>query len=127
MCNTKFVQLNMFAIVDLPNGGVRNSCPGLSMIVSFASSKGGVGKSTTCAAIGTRLALRGDQVLIVDLDQKKTIERCVRTANSPGLTLRAIEREHFASVSGETVEAGGTDHILIDLADTREATAFKAI
>ena len=97
------------------------------MIVSFASSKGGVGKSTTCAAIGTRLALRGEQVLIIDLDQNKTLERWGRKANIPGLTVRAIERDHFTAVFRDTIAAGGTDHILIDLAGTREATALKAI
>jgi len=28
------------------------------VIIAFASSKGGVGKSTACAAVGARLALR---------------------------------------------------------------------
>jgi chromosome partitioning protein len=97
------------------------------MIVSFASSKGGVGKSTTCAAIGARLALGGEQVLIIDLDQNKTVERWGRKANIPGLTVRAIERDGFTAMFRDTVAVGETDHILIDLAGTREATALKAI
>jgi chromosome partitioning protein len=97
------------------------------MIVSFASSKGGVGKSTTCAAIGSRLAQRGEQVLIIDLDQNKTLERWGRKAKLPGLTVDAVERDQFTTVFREKVAAGGTDHILIDLAGAREATALKAI
>ena len=97
------------------------------MIVSFASSKGGVGKSTTCAAIGSRLAQRGEQVLIIDLDQNKTLERWGRKAKVPGLTVNAVERDQFTTVFREQVAAGGTDHILIDLAGAREATALKAI
>ncbi len=97
------------------------------MIVSFASSKGGVGKSTACAAIATRLAVRGEQVLVIDLDQNKTLERWGRKANIPGLAVRAIERDHFTAVFRDAVNAGETDHILIDLAGAREATALRAI
>ena len=97
------------------------------MIVSFASSKGGVGKSTTCAAIGARLAMRGEQVLIIDLDQNNTLERWGRKANISGLTVRAMDRDSFTTMFRETVTAGEIDHILIDLAGAREATALKAI
>ena len=97
------------------------------MIVSFASSKGGVGKSTTCAAIGARLAQRGEQVLVIDLDQNRTLERWGRKANIPGLMVRAIERDNFTTVFCETVTSDDVDHILIDLAGAREATVLKAI
>jgi len=92
------------------------------MIVSFASSKGGVGKSTTCAAIGARLAQRGEQVLIIDLDQNRTLERWGRKANIPGLTVRAIERDNFTNVFRETMTSDDVDHILIDLAGAREVS-----
>jgi len=65
------------------------------MIISFASSKGGVGKSTACAAVGARLAQRGEGVLIFDLDQNRTLERWGRKANIEGLTVKAIERDRF--------------------------------
>jgi chromosome partitioning protein len=97
------------------------------MIVSFASSKGGVGKSTSCAAIGARLAQRGEQVLIIDLDQNRTLERWERKANIPGLTVKAIDRDDFTNVFRETAVGGDIDHILIDLAGAREATVLKAI
>src|ERR1700674_784427 len=97
------------------------------MILSFASSKGGVGKSTSCAAVGARLAQRGEQVLILDLDQNGTLERWGRKASIPGLTVKAIERDQFTNIFRETVVAGETDHILIDLAGAREATVLKAL
>lgn len=97
------------------------------MIVSFASSKGGVGKSTACAAIASRLALRGEQVLIIDLDQNRTLERWGRKAKLPGLQVKAIERDRFTQEFRETVAAGDIDNILIDLAGAREATVLKAI
>jgi chromosome partitioning protein len=97
------------------------------MILSFASSKGGVGKSTSCAAVGARLAQRGEQVLIIDLDQNRTLERWGRKADVPGLTVKAIERDDFTAVFRETAAGGNVDHILIDLAGAREATVLKAI
>jgi chromosome partitioning protein len=97
------------------------------MIVSFASSKGGVGKSTICAAIGARLAQRGEDVLILDLDQTRTVERWGRKANIKGLTVKAIERDSFTTVIREAALGQTIDHILIDLAVAREATVLKAI
>ncbi|MGO9483734.1 MAG: AAA family ATPase [Rhodomicrobium sp.] len=97
------------------------------MIVSFASSKGGVGKSTTCAAVGARLAQRGEQVLIIDLDQNRTLERWGRKAKVTGLTVKAIERDRFTQEFREAAASGEVDHILIDLAGAREAMVLKAI
>ncbi len=97
------------------------------MFISFASSKGGVGKSTTCAAVGARLAARGEQVLIIDLDQNQTLERWGRRAKVPGLTVVGSDRDGFTTLFRDTVAAGTMDHILIDLAGAREATALKAI
>lgn len=97
------------------------------MIVSFASSKGGVGKSTICAAIGARLAQCGEEVMIFDLDQNRTVERWSRKGKIPGLTVKAVERDSFTNEFREATTQGKYDHILIDLAGTREATALKAI
>ena len=97
------------------------------MIIAFASSKGGVGKSTTCAAIGARLAQRGEVVLILDLDQNRTLERWGRKAKINALTVQALERDQFTTIFREVVAAGWADHILIDLAGSREATVLKAI
>ncbi len=97
------------------------------MIVAFASSKGGVGKSTICAAIGSRLAQRGEEVLILDLDQNRTVDRWGRKANIKGLTVKAIERDSFTAVIREAALTNAADHILIDLAGAREATVIKAI
>jgi chromosome partitioning protein len=98
------------------------------MIISFASSKGGVGKSTICAAIGACLAQRGEQVLILDLDQNRTVERWGRKASISGLTVKAVERDSFTSLFRETAAGvSPPDHVLIDLAGAREATVLKAI
>jgi len=97
------------------------------MIISFASSKGGVGKSTSCAAIGAALAIDGQQVLILDLDQNRTLARWSKKVDIEGLKIEAVERDQFTSVFRKAVSSGKNDAILIDLAGTREATVLKAI
>lgn len=49
--------------------------PSHPTIIAFASPKGGVGKSTTCACLAGALAARGHPVLIMDLDQNRTLEQ----------------------------------------------------
>ena len=73
------------------------------------------------------MAQRGEQTLIIDLDQNRTLERWGRKAKVSGLTVKAIERDNFTSVFRETVASSEFDHILIDLAGMREATVLKAI
>ena len=102
------------------------------MILVFASSKGGVGKSTICAALGAALAERGDRVLILDLDQSRTVERWHRNAiaNSnvvDGLTVEAVPAAQFTDRMRDLGAGETYDHILIDLAGAREVTLFKAI
>lgn len=99
----------------------------MSMILVFASSKGGVGKSTTCAALGAALALEGQRVLILDLDQNRTVHRWSRKTAIPGLTVEAVTMGEFTAALKAKAGAGDYDHILIDLAGAREVTLFKAI
>lgn len=97
------------------------------MILTFASSKGGVGKSTACAAIGARLTKRGESVLIIDLDQNMTLERWGRKAKIAGMEVRSVGPDDFTTVFRVAAQSGLADHILIDLAGNREAIALKAI
>jgi chromosome partitioning protein len=96
-----------------------------SMILSFASSKGGVGKSTTCAALAAKLAQDGDRVLVLDLDLNQTVARWAKKADLPGLEAVAIAPDAFTKLFRE--KEGQFDHVLIDLAGTREATLLKAM
>jgi chromosome partitioning protein len=97
------------------------------MILTFASTKGGVGKSTTCAAIASALALEGARVLLIDLDQNKTLDRWARKAPIERLIVTAVEPQKFGSFFREQEASGQFDHICIDLPGNREVTLFKAL
>jgi chromosome partitioning protein len=97
------------------------------MILTFASSKGGVGKSTTCAAIASALAFDGARVLVIDLDQNKTLDRWAGKAPIAGLTVQAISPDEFGDFFRKAEMPGTYDHICIDLPGTREVTMFKAL
>lgn len=97
------------------------------MIITFASSKGGVGKSTACAAIAADLALSGARVLLIDLDQNRTLDRWARRAPLAGLTVKAIETGKFSAFLREQEASGAFEHICIDLPGSREVTLFKAL
>lgn len=99
----------------------------LCMILTFASSKGGVGKSTTCAAVAAALALRRDRVLLIDLDQNRTVQRWARKAPIEGLTVVAIDPKDFGSFFRDNANSGAYNHICMDLAGSREVTLFKAL
>ena len=97
------------------------------MIVTFASSKGGVGKSTTCAAIASALAYEGARVLLIDLDQNRTLDRWARKAPMDGLTVTAVEPQKFGAFFRDQEASGSFDHICIDLPGSREVTLYKAL
>lgn len=97
------------------------------MIITFASSKGGVGKSTTCACIAAALALEGQRVLLIDLDQNRTLDRWARKAPINGLTVTAIEPQKFGAFFRDAETSGSYDHICIDLPGSREVTLFKVL
>jgi chromosome partitioning protein len=96
------------------------------MILVFASSKGGVGKSTACAALASALALEGQSVLIIDLDQNETLSRWRRSFDIPHVAVEAIPAAQFSAYLDDQLDGGLYDHILIDLMGAREKTQLKA-
>lgn len=61
-------------------------------IVSFVSPKGGVGKSTSCLALASALASRGERVQIIDFDQTETLWRWY-SANEAARTIPNLSVE----------------------------------
>ncbi|WP_084029843.1 ParA family protein [Bradyrhizobium sp. LMTR 3] len=97
------------------------------MILTFASSKGGVGKSTTCAAIAAAMAIEGSRVLLIDLDQNRTLDRWARRSPLDNLTVVPTDPQKFGGFFRDSEASGDFDHICIDLPGTREVTLFKAL
>ena len=88
---------------------------------AIANQKGGVGKTTTTLALGRGLALRGQRVLLVDLDPHASLTRAFGVAadpapegvlelfSTPPQTLAALARpsriEHLSHVCAQTALA----------------------
>lgn len=96
------------------------------MILSFTSSKGGVGKSTSCAAVACALAGQGEKVLILDLDPNKTLDRWHRKAPYPNLSVTHCTPETFAPTFRDAQASGHYDDILIDLAGFLHTDILRA-
>ena len=81
--------------------------------ISFASSKGGAGKSTSAVLLATELAGRGASVTIIDADPNQPVTRWSRKPGRP---------EKLAVISGVTEET------LIDaIDDAARKTAFVIV
>lgn len=103
-------------------------------IIAFASPKGGVGKSTSCACIAGALVHRGHRVHVLDLDQNRTLYQWSQRFPSQmrGLTVEPVDpvdrQAFFARVEHLYGSMGG--FLLIDVAgafgDTTTAAATLA-
>lgn len=56
-------------------------------VIAFANHKGGVGKTTSVAAIGAALAERGRRTLIVDLDAQQNLTTCYLDEDEQEVTI----------------------------------------
>ena len=45
----------------------------MSKVISICNQKGGVGKTTTAASLGVALAMKGERVLLIDLDPQSDL------------------------------------------------------
>lgn len=82
-------------------------------VVGFLNSKGGVGKSTLCAAIAVRAAQESKRVCIVDLDPQESAADWWRRRGSPEnpTLFRGADR---ASDAIEALELDGWDWVFLD-------------
>lgn len=96
-------------------------------IIAFASPKGGVGKSTTCACLAAALVDRGQRVTILDLDQNRTLEQWALRfpGEMRGITVEGVE-EGALIERIQSLYARGVGFILIDVAGAFHKTTIAA-
>lgn len=85
------------------------------MIIAISNQKGGTGKTTTAAAIGTGLAQKGYKVLLVDLDAQGNLSYTVNAVKNKYGVFGAMERPETTAAEIEnissTIENGRLDII----------------
>jgi chromosome partitioning protein len=100
-----------------------------ALIITFASSKGGVGKSTSCVALAGAFAKAGQRVHIVDLDNNRTVSRWLADDNTrPALiTVSAPDPQILTEHLQEAARHHAPDKILVDIAGNYERALTVAI
>jgi chromosome partitioning protein len=96
--------------------------PAQSLIITCASSKGGVGKSTSCACLAGALAHLGETVHIADLDSNQTVSRWFQDDKTRPRAI-TVSTPDPQNLTGHLQEIGSKiapDFILIDVAGSYE-------
>jgi chromosome partitioning protein len=98
-------------------------------IITFANSKGGVGKSTSCVAIGAAWAKAGKRVHIVDLDGNKTVSRWLadEASRPANLTVSSPDPQLLTEHLQEIARQYAPDFTLIDIAGSYERALTHAV
>jgi chromosome partitioning protein len=99
------------------------------IIITFANSKGGVGKSTSCVALAGAYAKSGARVHIIDLDDNQTVSRWLaddqtRPAN---ITVSKPDPQLLTEHLQECARHYAPDVVLIDIAGRYERALTIAI
>lgn len=98
------------------------------MIITVASSKGGVGKSTTTAALAGALAYHGRRVHVIDLDSNQTVARWLGGQSySPRLSVSVADPQDLTAHLAEVAAKLRPDVTIIDIAGTYERALTVAV
>lgn len=95
--------------------------------IAFASSKGGVGKSTCCACLAAAYAAEGHKVCILDLDQNRTLARWSEQFPQANVEVQAVARDDLEAAFAEAEQGDPCDMLLIDVAGLYEESLILAI
>jgi len=96
-------------------------------VISFASSKGGAGKTTSAIILGTELAASGSGVVFIDADPAARLAKWAAIAELPD-GIRVIESEGERAILDEVDEAASeAAFVIIDLEGSASRLASFAI
>lgn len=95
------------------------------LIITLASSKGGVGKSTTAASLAGAYASTGYKVHIVDLDGNHTVSRWL--SSDDAITVSQADPQDLTEHLAQIARHQAPDITLIDIAGTYERALTVAI
>lgn len=87
-------------------------------VITFANSKGGVGKSTLCLLIGSELAIHGTKVLILDADTQKSCFKWAERCRLVGTLPPSLVVEPAATIEQLTArlgDPGDAEIVLVDV------------
>lgn len=92
------------------------------IIITCASSKGGVGKSTTAACLAGAFAKHGDTVHLIDLDANGTLSRWMgdATIRPRAITVSTPDPDQLSEHLKKLNIPNGPDVVIIDIAGTYE-------
>lgn len=94
--------------------------------ISFASPKGGAGKSTSAVLLATELAVRGATVTIIDADPNQPVSRWARTGAPDNLKVSSNATEDTLIDAIEDA-AGQTAFVIVDLEGTASLMVAQAM
>src|SRR5271166_1788869 len=99
------------------------------IIITCASSKGGVGKSTTAACLAGAFAKSGEIVHLIDLDSNRTLSRWMSddTIRPRAITVSTPDPEQLSDHLKKLDTDNGPDIVIIDIAGTYERGLTHAI
>ncbi len=95
--------------------------------ISFASSKGGCGKSTSAVLLATELATRGTSVTIIDADPNQPVSRWARKPGKPDALVVVSDVTEETLIDAIEDAARKTAFVIVDLEGTASLMVAQAM
>ena len=95
--------------------------------ISFASSKGGCGKSTSAVLLATELATRGTTVTIIDADPNQPVSRWSRKPGKPATLTVLSDVTEETLIDAIEDAARKTAFVIVDLEGTASLMVAQAM
>ena len=95
-------------------------------VISFASPKGGVGKSTSALVLASGLSQAGASVTVIDGDPNRTLETWASETSDPGFECRTLPSDN-AIIDEIEESAAASQFVIVGLEGTANLAISRAI